>query len=206
VPDEERYEVFQALALAQREADPQAAIQSLRAAIECSPQLEIECVLTYNRGVDRTGAGDHAAALADFSFVVNKCTETPIRQSALRARARAHTELKNYDAAIADYSEVLAHAESTPRMAVSAWMDRAALYKLQHRHTEAIEDLTRALAAADADQLQRFRSLEARAELFERSGQALAAASDFEAMAEYTNASPEYRGELRRKAARLRRR
>jgi hypothetical protein len=85
-------------------------------------------------------------------------------------------------------------------------MDRAALYKLQHRDAEAIEDLTRAIAAADANLLQRFRSLEARAELFEGAGQALAAASDYEAMAEYMNASREYRQELREKAAHLRRR
>lgn len=56
VPDEERHVVFQALALAQQKVDPQAAIQSLTSAIKCSPQLEIESVLTYDRGVHRTEA------------------------------------------------------------------------------------------------------------------------------------------------------
>lgn len=205
VPDELRYEVFQALALAQEESDLQAAIQSLTSAINCSPQHEITCVLTYNRGVYRTKAGDQAAAVADFSFVVDKCTDTPIRRGALRARARVETELNNYDAAIADYTQVLAPGEGTPRTAISAWMDRAALYKVQHRNAEAIEDLTLAIAAADADLLQRFRSLEARAELYEACEQPLAAASDYEAMAEYMNADREYRDELRRKAAALRR-
>jgi tetratricopeptide (TPR) repeat protein len=206
VPNEERCEVLQALALAHEELDPQAAIQSLTSAIESAPQLEIACLLTYNRGVNRTRAGEQVAALADFSFVVDQCTETPMRQSALRARGLVHTLVKNYDAAIADYTQVLVEAESTPRAAVSAWMDRAALYKLQHRDAEAIEDLTRAIAAADADQLQRFRSLEARGELLEAAGQAIAAASDYEAMAQYMNASREYREELRRKAAYLRQR
>jgi tetratricopeptide (TPR) repeat protein len=205
VTDRERYEVLQALALAQQEADPEAAMQSLTCAIQCSPQVEIECGLMYQRGVHRIDAGDHAAAVADFSWVVERCTGAGLRQSALRARARANTHLQNYDAAIADYTRVLVNAESTPRTAVSAWMDRAALYKLQHRDREAIEDLTRAIAAADASPLQRFRSLEARAELFERCGQAMAAASDYQAMSEYTSASPEYREELRRNAARLRR-
>jgi tetratricopeptide (TPR) repeat protein len=204
VPEKQRHLVFQALALAQQKVDPQAAIQSLTSAIKCSPQLEIESVLTYDRGVHRTEAGEHAAALDDFSLVVDKCTEPPIRQSALRARARVQTKLQNYDAAIDDYTQVLADTKSAPRMAVSSWMDRAALYKLQQRNAEAIEDLTRAIAAADADQLQRFRALEARAELFEGSGQALAAASDYEAMAGYRNASREYQLELRQKAAHLR--
>jgi len=204
VVEGERYEVFQALAMAQQETDPHAAIHSLTSAIECSPQLEVACGLTYNRGVLHTNAGDHASALVDFSFVADQSTIAALRQSALRARARGHSQLNNYDAAIADYTQLLTGAESSPRMAVSAWMDRGALYHLQHREAEAVADWTRAIDAADAGPLQRFRSLEARAQVFEASGQALAAAADYEAMAEYTNASRDYRDELRRNAARLR--
>jgi hypothetical protein len=124
--------------------------------------------------------------------------------SALRSRARVHTHLCDYDAAIADYTQVLAASDRSPRMAVSAWMDRAALYCMQKHDVEAMADLTCAIDAADAEPLQRFRALEARAELLENTGQSLAAAADYETMAEYRSATPEYRQELRRKAARLR--
>jgi len=61
-----------------------------------------------------------------------------------------------------------------------------------------------ARVAADASPRQRFRSLEARAQVFEECGQHRAAADDYEAMASFTDASRDYREELRRTAARLR--
>jgi hypothetical protein len=81
-------------------------------------------------------------------------------------------------------------------------MDRGALYNAQHRDAEAIADWTRAIDAADATALQRFRSLEARAQVLEASGQT-GRRADYEAMAQYTNAAREYREELRQKAAQL---
>jgi tetratricopeptide (TPR) repeat protein len=204
VPHDERYDVFQALALARQEADLQAAVASATSAIECAPDLELACGLTSNRGVMRINAGDYAGAVADFSFAIEKTTNPALRQSALRSRARAHTHLDDYAAAIADYTHVLAAADLSPRMAVSAWMDRGALHHLQKRDAEAIADLTRAIDAADAEPLQRFRALEVRARLLESSGHVLAAAADYEAMAEYTHVAREDRDELRRHAARLR--
>jgi tetratricopeptide (TPR) repeat protein len=205
VPDEARYEVYQAMALAQQESDPEAAIQNLTTAIACSPQLEITCGMTYNRGVLRLSVdADSPLAVDDFSFVAHRSTSTTLRHSALRARARALTDRNDHDGAIADYTTLLAEAQSTPRTAVSAWMDRGILYRLQGRTADAIADWTRAIDAADAGSLQRFRSLEARAQVLAESGQRLAAAADYEAMASYTNASRNYRDELRRTAARLR--
>jgi tetratricopeptide (TPR) repeat protein len=205
VPDEERYEVYQAMALAQQQPDSAAAIRSVTSAIDCAPQLELACGLTYTRGVLHLNTGEGEAALADFSFVADRSTNTTLRHSALRARARLQTDCNDYDAAIADYTRVLDDAASTPRTAVSAWMDRGMLYRVQGRTNEAIADWTRAIDAADADPLQRFRTLEARAQLLEETGELLAAADDYETMSAFTNASPGYREELKRNVARLRR-
>ena len=205
VPENERYEVLQALGLGYQQTDSNAAIDCFTSAIACAPDAEIACGLRSNRGVLRLEAGQRRAAIEDFSFVIDTTTNIALRLSALRSRARIRTELHDTDGAIADFTQLLADAELSPRMAVSAWMDRGALYNAQHRDAEAIADWTRAINAADATALQRFRSLEARAQVLEASGQKLAAAADYEAMAQYANAAREYREELRQKAAQLQR-
>ncbi|MGD9881002.1 MAG: tetratricopeptide repeat protein [Reyranella sp.] len=205
VPANERFEVWQALAIAYQETDRGRAIDCLTSAIDCAPGPEIASTLCYNRGVMRLEAGQRQPAIDDFSFVIDTEADTALRLSALRVRAKGRAELNDADGAIADFTQLLADADSSPRMAVSAWMDRGALYAARHRAAEAIADWTRAIDAADATPLQRFRSLEARAQALESSGQKLAAAADCEAMAQYTNADSKYREELRRRAAQLRR-
>jgi tetratricopeptide (TPR) repeat protein len=205
VPENERYEVLQAMALAYEQTDRDSAIDCFTSAIECAPDPEIACGLRSNRGVLRLEAGQRRPAIEDFSFVIDTTANTALRLSALRSRARIRAELDDTDGAIADFTQLLADADSSPRMAVSAWMDRGALYHAQHRDVEAIADWTRAIDAADATALQRFRSLEARAQVLEASGQKPAAAADYAAMAQYTNAAREYREELRQKAAQRRR-
>jgi tetratricopeptide (TPR) repeat protein len=200
----ERYEVYQAMALAQQALDPRAAIDSLTSAIACAPQLEIACTLQYNRAVVRFEAALRDEALEDFSFVVERSTSPVMRHSALRARARLLTEGSDHDGAIRDYTRLLAEAEATPRTAVSAWMDRGWLYRLQGRSAEAIADFTRAIESADCESLQRFHSLDARAQELERSGQHRAAAADYETMASYSEVPRERREELLRTAERLR--
>ena len=204
VPEHERYEVLQTLGLGYQQTDCDAAIECFTSAIACAPDPEIACGLRSNRGVLRLEAGQPRPAIEDFSFVIDTTTNIALRLSALRSRARIRAELHDTDGAIADFTQLLADADSSPRMAVSAWMDRGALYGAQHHDAEAIADWTRAIDAADATAEQRFRSLEARAQVLEASGQQLAAA-DYEAMAQYSNAAREYREELRQKAAQLRR-
>jgi tetratricopeptide (TPR) repeat protein len=204
VAKNERYEVLQALGFAYEQTDFNAAIDCFTSAIACAPHPEIACGLRSNRAVLQLKADERRGAIEDFSYVIDTTTNITLRLSALRSRALIRAELHDTDGAIADFTQLLGDADDSPRMAVSAWMDRGALYKAQQRDFEAITDWTRAIDAGDATALQRFRSLEARAEVFEASGQKLAAAADYEAMAQYTNASREYREELRQKAAQLR--
>jgi tetratricopeptide (TPR) repeat protein len=205
VPDNERYEVLHVLAFAYEQTDRNAAIDYLTAAIACAPDPEIACGLRSNRGVQRLKADRPREAIEDFTFVIDTTTNIALRLSALRSRARIRTDLHQTDGAISDFTQLIEDADDSPRMAVSAWMDRGALYEAQDRHVEAIADWSRAIDAADATALQRFRSLEARAQVLEALGEKLAAAADYEAMAAYSNAAHEYREELRQKAARLRR-
>jgi tetratricopeptide (TPR) repeat protein len=204
VPGEERWTAHQSLGLAQQNLDLAAAIASFTCAIECSPMLETTCGLTYNRGALRSEAAAGAAAIEDFTFVVDRSESPTLRHSALRARARERARGGDHDGAIADFTQLLADAQATPRTAVSAWMDRGALYRLQGRHADAIADWTCAIGAADASPEQRFRSLEARARTLEEAGQPLAAAEDYEAMAGYSAMSRENREELLQSVARLR--
>jgi tetratricopeptide (TPR) repeat protein len=204
-PENARWEVYQALAFAQLGLDRDAGIFSLSRAIESTPDTETRCTLIYNRGTFRINEpGDRAAAEDDFAYVIEKSTRLTLRHSALRARARLRAERHDYEAAIANYTQVLADADATPRTAVSAWMDRGALYREQGYHAKAIADWTRAITAADADHLQKFRSLEARAQAFEETGQSRAAAADYEAMSRYSAISRDYYEELQQKITRLR--
>jgi tetratricopeptide (TPR) repeat protein len=206
-PKDEQYEIYQALAIAQQQTDLDGAIASLSSAIECAPELEIECALAYNRGVLRLRLRDNEAtnaALADFSLTADRSLSATLRHSALRARARVLTDRKKFDAAIADYTRILDEPDGSPRTAVSAWMDRGKLYQLQGRTPDALADWTRAIEAADATLHQKFRTLEARAALLEESKQFSAAAKDLEAMTEFANATRKCRDELKRDAERLR--
>lgn len=204
-PREKQFELHQAMALALQESDPQAAISSFTHAIACAPLPEIACTLTYNRGVLRSNiATEYDAAMADFSFVAEDGENSTIRHSALRARARLRAKKQDYDGAIADYTQILDEAAATPRTAVSAWMDRGAVYHTQGRYAEAIADWTHAIDAADATQQQRFRALEARAQTLDKSGQYTAAADDYEAMARFSAVAPAYTEQLRQTAKRLR--
>jgi tetratricopeptide (TPR) repeat protein len=204
---EQRYEAHQSLALAHQPLDVSAAIHSLTCAIACAPHPELACGLRYNRGVLRmSDAADDATALEDFSYVIEHSANIPLRHSGLRARARVLTRRDDHAGAIADYTRVIEDAQETPRTAVSSWMDRGMLFHLQGRTADAIADWTLAINAADAGSQQRFRLLEARAELLEIAGNPLDAATDLEAMAAYTTASHDDREELRAHAARLRER
>jgi tetratricopeptide (TPR) repeat protein len=204
--DGSRWEILQALALAQQDDDREAAILSLTRAIECAPDAETRCTLAYNRGVIRLAAnGDRPGAREDFTYAADHSATSTLRHSALRARARLLTEGNDYDAAIADYTRILDDADATPRTAVSAWLDRGGLYREQGLRDEAIADWTRAIDAADATQQQRFRALEARAAAFEETGQSRQAAADYEALLAYSAIARDYRVELEGKLARLRR-
>jgi tetratricopeptide (TPR) repeat protein len=206
-PCDELYEVHQAMAFAWEDVDPQAAIASLTKAIDCAPHPRIACSLTYNRGALRSkqNGAERTLAITDFSFVAKHSTDVAIRQTALRARARLHAEDQDRDAAVADYTEILRDSDSTPRTAVSAWMDRGAQYRLLGRNDDAIADWTRAIDAADAEPLQRFRTLEARAQLLEKLGRHEAAAADYEALTKFSSIAETYRDELAQTSARLRR-
>ena len=204
-PEDARWEVYQALALAQEDSDREAAIVSMSRAIESAPDIQTRCSLSYNRGVIRMNKpGERVGAEDDFTYALDHSTSSTMRHSALRARARFYTEQQNYDAAIADYTHVLDDAEATPRTAVSAWLDRGGLYREQGHHAKAIADWTRAITAADANQLQRFRALEARAQAFEETGQPQAAAADYEAMTRDYSLDRDYHEELLQKIAQLR--
>jgi tetratricopeptide (TPR) repeat protein len=200
-PADERFEIHRSLALAYEPHDLAAAIHSLTCAIACVPDPELECALRYNRGVLRQKAvADDVASIEDFAYVVERAGAA-LRHSALRARARVLTRRDDYEGAIADHTRVLEHAHETPRTAVSSWMDRGMLYRLQGRTSDAIADWTRGIEAADAHSDQRLKLLQARAELLEQTGRPLEAAADLEAMALHAKAPRE---ELRAHAARLR--
>jgi tetratricopeptide (TPR) repeat protein len=203
-PHDALYELHQAMAFAWEGVDPQGAIASLTRAIDCAPLLETACVLTYHRGALRSKLpAERTVAIADFSFVAKRSADVAIRHDAFRARARLHAANQDHDAAIADYTEILQDPDATPRSAVSAWMDRGALYRMLGRNDDAIADWTRAIDAADAEPLQRFRTLEARAQLLEKLGRHEPAAADYEAMTKFSSVGEEYRAELAQTAARL---
>ena len=204
-PPDELYKFHEVMAFAWGDINSQAAIASLTLAIDCAPLPEIACGLTYHRGALRSKLpAERTSAIADFSFAANHSVNAALRQGALRARARLHAENQDLDAAIADYTEILQDPDVAPRTAVSAWMDRGAAYRVLGRDDDAIADLTRAIDAADADPLQRFRSLEARARLLEKRGRREPAAADYEAMTKFSSVAGEYRAELAEIAARLR--
>src|SRR6185295_17154124 len=119
--EDTRFEIHQALALAQQDSDPAGAVESLTRAIECSPTPEIACSITYTRGVLKAKASNLAAAIDDFTFVADHGTSATTRHSALRARAGLRADAGDPDGAIADFTQILADADSTPRTAVSAW-------------------------------------------------------------------------------------
>lgn len=202
--DDTRCEILQALALAQQDSDPAGSIESFTRAIECSTNPEIACALAYSRGVIRgKTAASRAAAIDDFTFVIERGTIATARHSALFARARLRAD-DDRDGAIADHTQILADADATPRTAVTAWIERGALYYAQGRARDAIGDWTRAIDAADAEPVQRFRALEARAQAFEHLGERGAAADDYEAMTRFGSVSARYRDELTRTIASLR--
>jgi tetratricopeptide (TPR) repeat protein len=204
-PREEQFDLHQAIAFAQQASDPQAAITSFTQAIACAPTPELACSLTYNRGALRAALPDeHGNAIADFTFVAANSWNAALRHSALRGRARLNSATQRYDDAIADYSQILADAGATPRTAVSAWMDRGAVYHTLGRYSDAIADWTQAINAADAEPRQRFRTLEARAQTLEKLGKFSAAADDYEAMARFSDIAPRYRDELNQQVAQLR--
>lgn len=204
-PPDRCFEIHQAMALALQESDAPAAIESFTHAIDCAPLPELRCSLAYNRGALRSKIPDERQrAIDDFTLAADPAASTPIRHSALRARARLHSENRDYEAALADYTQILADARATPRTAVSAWMDRGAVLHTMGRYTQAIADWTQAIAAPDAEARQRFRTLEARGQTLEKLGEAAAAADDYAAMMLYSDISPRYRDELKRKVAQLR--
>jgi len=209
VPDHERCNIYESLALAQQDQDKPAAITSLTHAIECTHETETICVLRYHLGKLRLDSANDAAsglsaADSDFSYVIEHTREVSVCQTALRARARVRTRLGDYDAAIDDYTRLLDDPQAAPRRSVSAWMDRAGLYRLKKRSADAIDDLTRAIDSADATPSQRFRSLEARGRLFEETGQLREAADDYAAMTKFFSIPQSYRDELRAAIGRLR--
>ncbi|QND24512.1 hypothetical protein HB774_34560 (plasmid) [Rhizobium leguminosarum bv. viciae] len=207
-PADAHWEIFQQISFAQEAAAKDHltnAILSMTHAIESAPTADIKCTMTYNRGVIRAGAlSTQAEADADFSFVVDHGSRV-IRHSALRGRARTRTIDGDYNGAIADYTQIVAEADATPRIAVSAWMDRGALYNKQERLDEAIADWTKAINAADAEPLQNFRSLEARGQALEKLGRRREAADDYEMAARFSSINKAYRAELRSTITRLRR-
>jgi tetratricopeptide (TPR) repeat protein len=204
-PADRHYEIHQALALSQQDSDPAGAIDSFTRAIECAPTSDLASSITYSRGVIRSKApSTRAAAIADFTFVIDDGSSATIRHSALRARAGLRADADDVDGAIADFTQILDDAAATPRTAVSAWMDRSAMYYRQGRMTEALADLTSAVRAADANPLQKFRSLEARAQLLEKLERGREAADDYESMTRFSSISRDYRAELTRTIARLR--
>lgn len=198
------FEIHQALAFCQQDSDPAGAIDSFTQAIECAPTPDLAVSLTYSRGVVRSKApSTRAAAIADFTFAIDNGSSATIRHNALRGRGELRVA-DDVDGAIADFTRILDDAAATPRTAVSAWIDRSAMYCRQERMTEALADLTSAIRAADAVPLQKFRSLEARAQLLEKLERGREAADDYESMTRFSSISPDYRAELIRAIAQLR--
>jgi tetratricopeptide (TPR) repeat protein len=213
-PDGLRGEIYQMLAFAQEDKDIEAAYDSMSHAIECAMDNDTRGTRYYNRAAIRINSvnfdekldqDQRKSVVADLTQAIKYKTDQPMLNSAYRARAKVYAEDENYDAAIADFSKVIDNADATPRLAVSAWMDRGAIYRQQGRYDEAIADWSKAIWAADANQKQRYRALEARAAAYEKIGQPLAAADDYEAMAEYSKIPRKYRKELLDKIEQLRR-
>jgi tetratricopeptide (TPR) repeat protein len=170
-PQETHFEIHQALSFAQQDTDPAAAIASMTDAIACAPTPDQARMLWYNRGALRSKQRiDSDAAIEDFSFVVQHAASALERHSALLGRARLRAQSGDSVGAIADFSLLLNDADATPRLAVSAWMDRGALLHAAGGHADAIADWGHAIHAADAEPVQRFRSLEARAQALEALG------------------------------------
>ena len=204
-PPDTLFEIHQALSLAQQENDPDAAIASMTDAIACAPTPDLARSLRYNRGALRSRQRiDSDAAIEDFSFVAEHAANAVERHSALLGRARLRSDGGDRDGAITDFTLLLGDADATPRLAVSAWMDRGALLHAAGRHVDAIDDWGKAIHAADAAPLQRFRTLEARAQVLEALGRKREAADDYERMIEFSDVAERYRVELRQLVSRLR--
>ena len=204
-PKESHFEIHQALALALQTSEPPAAIASMTAAMECAPTPEVARTLRYNRGALRSQlAVELEAANEDFSFVIANATTPLERNSALLGRARLRAKADDRNGAIADFTLLLDQPDATPRLAVSAWMDRGALLHASGRHAEAIDDWRHVIVSADASPKQRFRALEARAQALEALGHQREAAADYEQMAGFSELSTNYRNELRKMVDQLR--
>jgi Flp pilus assembly protein TadD len=162
-----------------------AAIADYTNAIEYNP---LDFDLHSARGAAYLNAHDYAAAQRDFNDAFDIASATPNLDSQaitmLTYRAIAEQLAGTYDAAIADYSEVLRWAPDN----MGALWSRGAAYYQKRDYDRALSDLNRAIAAKpDAASPLRWRGL-----VFAALGQKDKAIADFEAALKLPDAKTVY--------------
>jgi tetratricopeptide (TPR) repeat protein len=195
--------IYAARAMAYQErGDLKLALADMAAAIENAESPLDETTQRFTRAVYlaklKTPDGFNAA-IADYTRVLELSPDSQMRLRALNYRALDYARLGEIDRALADWSAVIDHHADHPRAAAQACLNRAGERIKLGSLSEAHEDLTRVLAWADASSEQRFRALEARADVNERLGKPAAAAADLKKLLGMDMADPEWRPEVEEK-------
>jgi tetratricopeptide (TPR) repeat protein len=164
--------IYAARALAHGErGELELALDDITAAVDCAETAQEECTARFNRAIFQAKLQTQASyrlAIEDFSRVIDSSPQTAIQLTALNYRAMDHANVGDIDAALADWQAVIERRVEAPRAAAQAYLNRAGQWLKLGRLPEADKDLTAVVDWADVSSAQRFRALEARAEVRER--------------------------------------
>jgi len=200
--------VYAARAVAHEEqGDLSLALEDMDAAVAAAEDDREEIVHRFTRAVFRAKVKTPDAfrsVLEDYDRILELTAEPSMQLNVLNYRAMTHGQLGEIDAALADWKQVVDRHAEAPRAAAQARLNRAGYLRHLGRLPEADEDLTAVVGWADVSSVQRFRALNARAEVREGLRQFGAAAEDIEALLAMNLADPEWRPELQQKLQSLR--
>jgi tetratricopeptide (TPR) repeat protein len=131
--------------------------------VDADPQ---NSVAFYDRALLNTRTEDYSAALADINNALAAYATNPNNILSLRdiyaKRGQLNLWLKNWDGAIADYTNSLARAEGTVNVAVYA--ERAEAYTALGQYANAVNDYMSAVRVV-SEQIQGATTVEAREDL-----------------------------------------
>ena len=122
--------------ISSRQGDLKAAVESYTKAIEFDPQYT---EAYYERAMMHRAIGDHAAAIADFTKVIEVGSED--LQRPYYERGMSQVENGNYDAAIADFTKVI----ELDNYSAEAYYRRGLAHYRKKNYNAAIVDYDRAL-------------------------------------------------------------
>lgn len=200
--------VYAARAVAHDEhGDLSLALDDMDAAVAAAEDDREEIVHRFTRAVFRAKVKTPDAlrsVLEDYDRILELSADSSMRLNTLNYRALTHGQLGEIDAALADWKQVIDQHAEAPRAAAQARLNRAGYLRHLGRLPEADEDLTAVVGWADVSSEQRFRALNARAEIREGLRQFRAAAEDIEALLAMNLADPAWRPELQQKLQSLR--